>query len=370
MLRVASLKSQSRCLVVELKTLGRQAGNLTLAETGLLTLFWGGEPGQRPAFLVTTDGSGPNKGVGAGKTTLITKCSELCGGFLSTSQTESIETLKKRILSQANDDACPRAIVYDNVKTRRFSSAELESLITARQISGHRMYLGNGAVPNLHTIAITINGASLSSDLAKRCIVITLADAVKSQTWLQSLNEFIDQNRWAIIGDIGHLLTSDAHPLPDEGSTRWAAWEHGVLSRVNQPEEVRTQIVAKQGSVDDDSANDQEFVSHIEENMERFKIYPSGIARIQHHDMHTLLKEFLGQSVGKNVVTKKVEAFGIPCLHQVIVRLIPSVGAGHWPIFGTGHVFSAPAIARPTRCPLQPRQPASATDHRVPERSD
>jgi len=179
------------------------------------------------------------------------------------------------------------------------------------------MYLGNGAVPNLHTIAITINGASLSSDLAKRCIVITLADAVKSQTWLQSLNEFIDQNRWAIIGDIGHLLTSDAHPLPDEGSTRWAAWEHGVLSRVNQPEEVRTQIVAKQGSVDDDSANDQEFVSHIEENMERFKIYPSGIARIQHHDMHTLLKEFLGQSVGKNVVTKKVEAFGIPCLHQV-----------------------------------------------------
>ena len=68
----------------------------------VLTLFWGGEPGQRPAFLITTDGSGPANGVGAGKTTVVETCSKLCGGFLSTSRTESIEGLKKRILKQDN----------------------------------------------------------------------------------------------------------------------------------------------------------------------------------------------------------------------------------------------------------------------------
>lgn len=288
-----------------------------LIKAFVLTLFWGGEPGQRPAFLVTTDGSGPHKGVGAGKTTLVEKCSELCGGSISTSNNESIEGLKKRILSQANKDACPRVIELDNVKTRRFSSAELESLITNRQISGHVMYQGNGSVPNLHTVAITINGANLSKDLAQRCIVIMLADAEKSQTWLQDLNDFIENKKWAIIGDIGQLLESEVHPLPDEGSTRWAAWEHGVLSRVDTPETVRALFQVRQHMLDDDDANGDEFIKHIQENLGRFKIYPNSVAKILHDEMHTLLKEFFGEPIGKNVVTKKIEAMGLQCLHRI-----------------------------------------------------
>jgi len=288
-----------------------------LIKAFVLTLFWGGEPGQRPAFLITTDGSGPHKGVGAGKTTLVEQCSELCGGCVSTSKNESIEGLKKRILSQANNDSCPRVIEIDNVKTRRFSSAELESLITNRQISGHVMYRGNGSVPNLHTVTITINGANLSKDLAQRCIVIILADAEKSQTWLQDLKDFIENNRWAIIGDIGQLLESEVHPLPDEGSTRWAAWEHAVLSRVNMPETVRALFQARQYMLDDDDANGDEFIKHIQENLGRFKIYPKSVANILHDDMHTLLKGFFGESIGKNVVTKKIEAMGLQCLHQI-----------------------------------------------------
>lgn len=288
-----------------------------LIKAFLLTLFWGGKPGQRPAFLITTDGSGPHKGVGAGKTTLVEKCSELCGGSFSTSTNESIERLKTRILSQENKDSCPRVIELDNVKTRRFSSAELESLITNRQISGHEMFRGNGSVPNLHTVVITINGASLSKDLAQRCIVIILADAEKSQTWAQDLDDFIENHRWAIIGDIGQLLESEVHPLPNEGSTRWAAWEYGVLSRVDTPETVRTLIQARQGMLDDDDANGDEFIKHIQENLGRFKIYPNSVAKILHDEMHILLKEFLGESIGKNVVTKKIDAMGLQCLHRI-----------------------------------------------------
>src|SRR5262249_49889798 len=43
-----------------------------LIESFFLTLVWGGAPGQRPAFLVTTEDDGdPMKGRGAGKSTLI-----------------------------------------------------------------------------------------------------------------------------------------------------------------------------------------------------------------------------------------------------------------------------------------------------------
>ncbi len=283
----------------------------------LLTLSWGGELGQRPTFLVTTDGSGPKNGVGAGKTTVIEKCSQLCGGLLSTSQTESIECLKKRILKQDNAASCLRVIHIDNVKTRRLSWAELEAFITCSQVSGHVMYRGNGSVPNLFTVAITINGANLSSDLAQRCIVIMLADAEKSQTWLQDLNQFIEDNRWDIIGDIGQLLKSEVHPLSDEGSTRWGAWEHGVLSRVNTPEIIRTLIKTRQVMFDDNNTNSGEFIKYLNENLVILKKYPGPVINILHNEMHMLLKEFLGKSIGANVVTKNIQAMGLKCLKQV-----------------------------------------------------
>ena len=283
----------------------------------VLTLFWGGDPGQRPAFLITTDGSGPANGVGAGKTTVVEKCSKLCGGFLSTSRTESIEGLKKRILKQDNSAPCPRVLLLDNVKGRRLSWAELESLITSSQVSGHVMYQGNGSTPNIYTVAITINGANLAKDLAQRCIIIMVANAENTQTWLQDLEKFIEDNRWAIIGDIGNLLESEVPPLPNAGTTRWAMWEHGVLSRVNTPEIVRELIKTRQVTFDDDDANGGEFIKHLHENSAAFKIYPGSVAKILHSDMHMLLREFFGKPIGKNVVTKNIEAMGLKCLRQV-----------------------------------------------------
>lgn len=282
-----------------------------------LSLFWGGPPGARPGFLITTNDNTSNQGRGWGKTTLLELCSELCGGTISASKSESIEALKKRILSQANHEPRPRVIAIDNVKTRRFSSADLEALITSRQISGHIMYRGNGAVPNHHTVGITINGASLSKDLAQRCVVIKVAKPSHTQSWQKDIEEFIKNKRWSIIGDIGELLASNGFDLPNEGSTRWAYWESAVLSKVNNPVQVRELIKSRQGQLDDDDANGVEFVKHLQENFHRFKVGASPIAKIPHKAMHELLEEFLGEKLGKNVVTKKISALGLPCLHQV-----------------------------------------------------
>ena len=72
-----------------------------------------------------------------------------------------------------------------------------------------------------------------------------------------------------------------------------------------------------QGMLDDDDANGDEFIKHVQENLGRFKIDPKSVAKILHDDMHILLKEFFGESIGNNVVTKKIDAMGLQCLHQI-----------------------------------------------------
>jgi putative transposase len=43
-------------------------------------------------------------------------------------------------------------------------------------------------------------------------------------------------------------------------------------------------------------------------------------------------------------------------------RLISPTCTGNWPFFGAEQVLPAPALAHPARCPLWPRQSASAAD--------
>ena len=81
----------------------------------------------------------------------------------------------KRLLSPQGRGK--RVVLLDNVKSHRFSWAELEAFITSPVISGHEMYRGEGQRPNTTTVAITVNGASLSKDLAQRAIVVRAVPA-------------------------------------------------------------------------------------------------------------------------------------------------------------------------------------------------
>jgi|GEM_PF-1743130 len=290
----------------------------------LLTFFWGGKPGQRPAFLITTDDhNGKNQGRGYGKSALVEKCAELCGGMFRFSQEDSIEHIKTQILNQAKNNARPRVIAIDNIKTRRFSDADLESLITSKDVSGKVLYCGNGVVPNLHTFVFTINDANLSKDLAQRCMVIELGQSVHSPTWSEKVDDFIKNHKWSIIGEIGELLQSTGNPLQEEGTTRWGSWEYGVLSKVNNPSYVRTLIKNRQSKFDADASNSEEFLQEILEDLYITRSSsPQDVEIIQHNKMHELLVSFYGKGfyVGKNNVKKTIEGMGLPCLEQVVYK--------------------------------------------------
>ena len=167
------------------------------------TLCWGGPPGSRPIFLITGPDHDPQpekKGRGIGKSALVTLFSELVGGVMTFSQREDIVAIKKRLLSPAARSL--RVALLDNVKTLRFSWADLEGLITANVVSGHEMYEGEGRRPNTLIWAVTLNGATLSKDIAERSVIIKLDRPEYNPHWESEVREYIKENRWEILNDI------------------------------------------------------------------------------------------------------------------------------------------------------------------------
>ena len=208
-----------------------------------VTPFWGGRYGSRPLFAVTseTEASDPEdinqkksrkqSGRGTGKTTLVAKVGNLAGGHFEFSLNDDVEIVKKRLLS--SEFLTSRVALIDNAKSNRVSHADYESLVTCQTISGQKMYVGEARRPNNLTWAITLNGASFSTDIAQRAVVIKLKRPVYSGTWESNVQNFIDDHRVELISDcIGFLQSEAAHI---ENPDRWGAWCCEVLARLPEP---------------------------------------------------------------------------------------------------------------------------------------
>ena len=220
-----------------------------LIKAVFMTLFWGGPPGSRPAFLLTGRDQDPEGGRGVGKTQLSQiPAEELCDGFVDVAPTDSIADVKTRLLSSERGRC--RVARLDNVKSFRFSWADLEGLITSSEISGRALYIGEGRRPNTLVWMITLNGASLSKDMAQRCIQIKLARPVFNPSWEAELRQFIRDNRWGIIADLRALLEAGSDLASP--ATRWAAWERDVLSKTEGWAQIQEEIKQRQLAVDDD----------------------------------------------------------------------------------------------------------------------
>jgi hypothetical protein len=220
-----------------------------LIKSLILTLFWGGSPGSRPAFLIMGPDDDPEQGRGVGKSRLVDILSEeLVGGSIDVCPTDSIAGVKTRLLS--NEEGRKRVARLDNVKTHRFSWADLEGLITSSTISGRALYKGEGRRPNTLIWMITLNGASLSKDMAQRVIPIKLWRPDFDPMWESKVRTFIRKHRWELLAEIKSILEQ---PVTDmTPSTRWAAWEQDVLCKVDGYEELQAVILDRQGSMDDD----------------------------------------------------------------------------------------------------------------------
>ena len=215
----------------------------------ILSMFWGGQPGQRPAFVFTGPDDDDQQGRGVGKSTAPQLLAHgLLDGFLEISSKSDFETVKTRLLS---DGGSNRIVMLDNLKTLRFSSGELEGLITAPMVSGRALYVGEGKRPNLILWVFTVNGASMSKDLAQRSIIIKLGRPHYRPGWEADVREFIATHRGVILGEIRDTLMSDPTPLPT--ASRWATWERDVLSKVCRAMACQGLILARQKAVDDDN---------------------------------------------------------------------------------------------------------------------
>ncbi len=217
-----------------------------------LSVVWGGPAGQRPAWLITSDEDDlpGGRGRGTGKSTLANMVVRLVGGAISVQANDDFDAVKKRLLSP--DAQSVRVALLDNVKTFRLSLADLEGLITAPVVSGHKMYVGEGRRPNLLTWLITLNGASLSTDLAQRCICVRVKRPAYTPTWDAETRDLIERQRWAIIGELLDELRQ-AKPLPAGAKTRWPAWEQAVLGCVRDPVGCVSELLERQAAVDDDA---------------------------------------------------------------------------------------------------------------------
>ncbi len=221
----------------------------------IVTPFWGGSGGTRPAFCITSDA-----GKGCGKSTLAASIGQLAGGALDVSANEDIATVKARLLSP--EGVTKRVVWLDNVKSHRLSWAELESLITTPTISGKRLYVGEGQRPNTLTFILTMNGVSLSTDMAQRSVIIKLRRPDYSGTWAEETRNFIEQYRHELVADVLGFLRSLVTALPKH--TRWGDWERDILARLPEPSEAQAVIRERQVGVDvdgEESALIEEFFS-------------------------------------------------------------------------------------------------------------
>jgi hypothetical protein len=227
-----------------------------LVKAFFLSLFWGGRPGARPGWLFTADDEADlRKGRGSGKSMLARIGAYLTGGIVEITANEDINALKTRLLSPSARTT--RVVLLDNIKSLRFSWGELEGLMTADVISGHQMYHGEGQRPNGLTWCLTVNGASMSRDMAERIVPVMLERPKYSAAWEDETRQLIEAKRWEIVGDILERFADPAATL--DRYTRWSAWEAEVLARVAGASGCQRVIADRQGDIDDES-NESELV--------------------------------------------------------------------------------------------------------------
>jgi len=209
----------------------------------MATVFWGGGGGQRPAFMITANGTG------SGKTTLAAIVAELAGGMISIGQRDGVEKITERMLTAEGRDK--RILFVDNIKATRFSSAEIEGLITAPVISGRELYKGESQRPNTLTWIMTMNGVGVGKDIADRVIVIKLKRPEYSGNWTDETLAYVREHRREILCDLLTFLRGPRDPV--SRCTRWGAWDLNVVARLPNPDPAIALIKSRQREIDVDS---------------------------------------------------------------------------------------------------------------------
>lgn len=214
-----------------------------LLVAAFLTLGWGGPPGRRPPFVLTSD-----HGMGSGKSQTCFFLTDIWGGHMTVGEHEDWDRVRTRMLSTEALDY--RAVVIDNVRGQLARSG-LESQITEPRIDGHKLHVGQFSRPNLLTWFISANTPSLSKDLADRSIVIKIGPPKHDTDYEAWSIEFIQKRRVAVIADaIARLKRGSVCEIAKYD--RWGPWIDGVLSTFPNANELLEYIREGRPAVDED----------------------------------------------------------------------------------------------------------------------
>ncbi len=263
------------------------------------TIFWGGPPGQRPAFLVTSEA-----GTGAGKTTLVEQIARLAGGSIDVSVDAKEEKLRQDLMTPS--ERTKRVVLLDNIKSSRLSVAAIEALITGREVSGHGMYVGYGKRPNTLTWCLTANGASLGRDMAQRSVEIRLAAHKNSNNWLANLDAYITNQRQAIINDVAAFFARQ--PAELTVYDRRGSWEWDVIGRLPTPDLIAAEIKRRQPESDVDAEEASLIREYVQGQLELCGLTAKECGFIRSATMADWVGRALGETLSTTASTKKLNA--------------------------------------------------------------
>lgn len=226
-----------------------------LMQAMFMTPFWGGSPGTRPAFVLSSENDELG-GRGVGKTLATELLSILIGDTIDLRKSDNEDIIKRILTGKIGS-----LLRFDNVTSSATAEKALTSIVTSSVISGHKIYIGEVSVKNYYTVAMTFNGASFSLDMAQRAILITLT----RPTLYQPANHFIDYvkaNRMDILHGIRVCLRSD--PITLDGQIRFAEWSQHVLSRATKDTSIIRHVKQTQSDMCIEDTDSEELDEIIE----------------------------------------------------------------------------------------------------------
>lgn len=189
--------------------------NSKLLKAMFITGFCGNFNGAKPLFIITAEeGAGRGgKGVDVGKSTIAKLLFFLLGEHES--QIEGALDAKsdkdfKQMFSKTSKGVASMAL-FDNMKTIEFDTVSLEKALTAKEFEAFKKGEDDILVHNDVIWVMTYNAPTMNTDLASRCVTISVGATKKIKGWEARVYSYISEHRDKIIAEIGALIEHAAH---------------------------------------------------------------------------------------------------------------------------------------------------------------
>lgn len=170
----------------------------------------------------------------------------------------------KRIISTKGRNA--RILRLDNV-TGVLRSSNLAQLVTAGAISGRASYgRGEESRPNNLTYVVTVNGATVDTDIASRAYYIMVARPKMDPTWTDRVIAYITRNRMQIFADIIDIIENH-HQYDIPPATRMPQFETTILQAACETPEQYQRVIGFLTEKKEETNTDEEMARRIEEEI-------------------------------------------------------------------------------------------------------